>query len=655
MTAEDGSVTLQKLLSQVVSDFDVLYQAYARAGLLAEETHTETAQKLLGSGDDVYRFKRAFLLAEALIRNRVGRLVHGSGDLRHLAVFGGNNVGKSTVVNILAAEKVASTSLEGGHTRHAQAFCGPSVQEGGRRLFGDNPYAFYRFTPAAVDVLDRQRFDQYGVGRRSTDVLPPDIVLWDMPDCDATESRKYMYAVVEAVTVADALVYVTSVERYAVAHLIEWLFLLHDAGIDFVECLNKTRRRDQRVVIENQRTTHFPEMARQLGMPAPTPPVVGLRYLVEGEEQDLWGPDHPEAVQLRDTALELLARTDHRQAGTRALSFVIQRVDGLLEPARMEVLAKGQWAAAVEAAVQDFVTLYEQAYLQSDQVIEPFTRLNLAILTLLDPNIPGLNQTLQVLRWVTRWPSRLIFAIGRQVLSIMLGNGAPEADKLPPELRAYSEAHTIVLSRLGALIDSVRQAPRHHPFWDALNTAWTEELKPLSERFGEHIQQHMLETDHAIRQTAQEIYEQLQQRPLLLNTLRGVRVTANVGGALVGFILPGHGGVVLDLLEELVIAPALVTGVEAVTIGAVESFVRGRKAHLVEQLKRDARTIAAQLYRDPLLSLAHAAMQKTGTLDISQDIIERLPTTLTQLHAQLAAPASLLMARENAHGIDTAN
>ena len=36
-------------------------------------------------------------------------------------------------------------------------------------------------------------------------------------------------------------------------------------------------------------------------------------------------------------------------------------------------------------------------------------------------------------------------------------------------------------------------------------------------------------------------------------------------------------------------------------MGAVESFVRGRKAHLVEQLKRDARTIAAQLYRDPLL------------------------------------------------------
>ena len=645
----------QELLAQVVGAFDVVYHAYARAGLLAADAPTETARKLLGSGDDVYRFARAFLLAEALVRNRVGRLVHGGGGLRHLAVFGGNNVGKSAVVNILAAEQLASTSLEGGHTRHVYAFCAPSVPADERRLFGHNPYAFCRFTRVAIDALDRHQFEQYGVGQRSSDVLPPDIVLWDMPDCDATESRKYMHAVVEAVTVADALVYVTSVERYAVAHLIEWVFLLHDAGIDIVECLNKTRRHEPRVVIEHQETTHFPEMARQLGMPAPTLPIVSLRHLTEGEEHALWGPEHPEAAQLRDTALEILARTDRVHASTQALSFVSQRIDWLLEPARMEVVAQEQWAAAVEAAVQDFVTLYAQGYLQSDQVIEPFSRLNLTILTLLDPNIPGLDQALQVLRWVTRWPSRLVLAIGRQVLSVMLGRGAPEADKLPPELKAYSEAHTVALSRLGALIDSARQAPRHHPFWDTLNTAWTEALKSLSERFGEYIQNHMIETDNAIRQMAQEIYEQLQQRPVLLHTLRGVRVTANVGGALVGFILPFHGGIVHDLLEELVIAPALVTGVEAVTTGAVASFVRNRKAQLVEKLQQDARTIAAQLYREPLLGIAYAAMQKTGTLGVPQDVLHQLPTLLTQLHTQLTAPASRLVAREEAHGTDLAS
>jgi hypothetical protein len=507
----------------------------------------------------------------------------------------------------------------------------------GRQLTGDNPYALRRFTPVAVDALDRNRFEQYGESRRSSAVLPQDVVLWDMPDCDATESRKYMHAVVEVVTLADVLVYVTSVERYAVSHLIEWVFLLHDAGIDFVECLNKTRRSDQRVVIENQRTVHFPEMARQLGTPAPDPPIVGLRYLTEGEEHDLWGPDHPEAAQLRDTVLEMLSRTDHAEAGARALNFVARNVDRLLEPARMEVLAKEQWATAVEAVIQDFVAVYEQEYLRSDKVIEPFTRLNLAILNLLDPNIPGLKQAIQVIRWVTRWPARLVLAIGRRVLSVMLGGGEDKVDKLPPELKAYSDAHTIVLSRLGALIDNASRAPRHHPFWDALSAAWTEELKPLSERFGERIKHHMAETDREITQTAAEIYEKLQQRPLLLQSLRAVRVTANVGGALVGFLLPGHGGMVQDLLEELVLTPTLLAGVEAATTGAVESFVSGRRQQLVEKLQRDAQTIAAELYRDPLLNIAHAAMQQTGTLGVGKDILERLPAMLTQLQAHLAA------------------
>jgi hypothetical protein len=646
-------VTNQQLLAQLVSDFDVLHRAYARTGLLATVAQTATAQRLLGSGDDVYRFTRAFLLAEALIRNRVGRLVHGGSSVRHLAVFGGNNVGKSTVVNILAAEQVASTSPEGAHTRHAQAFDASALPGERHRLFGKNPYAFGRFIPTAVGALDRTRLDQYGVGSRSSHLLPSDVVLWDMPDCDATGSHTYMDAVVEAVTVADAVVYVTSIERYAVAHLIEWIFLLHDAGIDVVECLNKTRRRDQASVIEHQRCTHFPAMARQLGLPAPDPPIVGLRSLVEGEEDDLWGPDHPEAEQLRATALAMLARTDRIHAGAKALTFVTRRVSWLLEPAWMEVHATEQWGAAVEAAVQDFVTIYAQAYLQSDHVIEPFSRLNLALLALLDPRIPGLQQALHLLRWVTRWPARLVLAIGRRVLSIMLSGGEPEADTLPPEFHAYSEAHTVVLNRLGSLIESASQAPRHHPFWEALRAAWAAELKPLSERFGAHIQRHMVRTDHEITQAAQDIYAQLQQRPFLLHTLRSVRVTANVGGALVGFILPVHSGLVHDLLEELVIAPALVTGVEAATTGAVASFVSSRRQQLVEQLLDDARTAAVQLYRDPLLRIAHAAMQQTGTLGVGTDVLERLPATLEQLHAQLAAPAFGLPAREDAHGIHT--
>ena len=108
-----------------------------------------------------------------------------------------------------------------------------------------------------------------------------------------------------------------------------------------------------------------------------------------------------------------------------------------------------------------------------------------------------------------------------------------------------------------------------------------------------------------------------------------------------------------DLLDELVIAPALVTGVEAATMGAVASFVRSRRQRLVEQLLDDARTAAVQLYRNPLLHIAQAAMQQTGTLGVSKDLLERLPTTLERLHAQLAAPVFGLTTREDAHGMHT--
>jgi hypothetical protein len=221
------------------------------------------------------------------------------------------------------------------------------------------------------------------------------------------------------------------------------------------------------------------------------------------------------------------------------------------------------------------------------------------------------------------------------MFSLLPGDDEEQTNKLPPELKAYSDAHMFVLNKLGAMIDNSSKVPRRHPFWDALSAAWTEELRPLSEQFGERIQRHMAETDAEVKETAREIYQTLEQQPFLLNTLRSVRVTANVAGAMLGFVIPHGGGVALDLLEEAVLAPLLMTGVEAATAGAVESFVSDRRKRLVEKLRRDARHIAAELYRDPLLEIANMVMKKTGALGVDKETIERLPGTLKQLQTQL--------------------
>ena len=43
----------------------------------------------------------------------------------------------------------------------------------------------------------------------------------------------------------------------------------------------------------------------------------------------------------------------------------------------------------------------------------------------------------------------------------------------------------------------------------------------------------------------------------------------------------------------------------------------------------------SQLYRDPLLVLSNVAMKKTGTFGVGKDLVDRLPTTLEALRAQL--------------------
>jgi hypothetical protein len=83
---------IEKTLAEIVASFDALHAAYEKGGLIATDAGNALARQLLGGGEDIYRFRREFLLVDALVRIRVARLIAGDAALRHLVVFGGNNV-----------------------------------------------------------------------------------------------------------------------------------------------------------------------------------------------------------------------------------------------------------------------------------------------------------------------------------------------------------------------------------------------------------------------------------------------------------------------------------------------------------------------------------------------------------------------------------
>jgi hypothetical protein len=618
---------VKTLFRQLAADLNAVREAYLQAGLLTDGGPGSLAWTLLGGGDGADRFRREALLLDAVFRHRVARLVLNRHGLRHIVVFGGNNVGKSTVVNTLAAASIAGTSPEGGHTRYAHAFSAASEP-----LFKWNPYAFNRFSQVEAGQLSPEMFDRYTKRLIVAGALPDDIVLWDTPDCDAVGSTRYVAAVVEAVAAADLVVYVTSVEKYAVADLVEWLFHLYDAGIPILGCLNKTPQRDRPIVMRKQTDDVFPAVSRRLHLPAPQLQMVALRYMADGEEADLWGADHPEAAALRQAALANLDSRDEMDQARRALSFVQRRIGQVLEPARTELFVRETWTATVSAAVAAFVATYENEYLTGGSVIDPFKQLNAALLELLNPDIPHLRDAIRRLRTMQRIPVDLLKRGWRWVSE--QGETAKDAN-LAPEQRAYAIAHRALLVALIERIDAERRNPRHHPFWDRLAEEWEQQTIRLADEFSRATITHMERTDAEIKAAARDILQALQQRPSVLNLLRAARVTTDIGGLVAGFVIPGHGHIGHDLLDRIVIAPLMLSATGAATEFAVEGYVAQRRSQIVEKLRADAREMATVLYVKPLDAVADAVMARVGALGIGHELLDRIPANLLRLQQEV--------------------
>jgi hypothetical protein len=619
-----GRPELEHTINAAVADMRALRRAFASAGLL-DPNPPPAALALAGGPGGARRLRRDLLLADAFLRNRVAR-PRPAGGLRHVVMFGGTKVGKSSVVNMLAGAPLAPISPEGGFTRRPWAFVASAADP----LEG-RPLAFRDFARVAPEAAAPDHRDQYCVVRVAESALPEGVVLWDTPDCDSVGAEFYLDGLIEALSLADLVVYVTTIEKYAVAALVDWVFDLHEAGLTLLECLNKTPPRDRAPVLRKQAEDIFPRMADDRGMPVPELPVVALRPITEGDEAELWNAArHPEIAALRAEVVRRADAADAARARRAAAIDAARWVGRVLDVVRQERAVRATWEGAVGTGLAAFLRRYEQDYLQAEQVIEPFTRLNVEILRLLD--IPAINVALRQIRWWSSLPSRIAIHVGRRIVSAIASRGSEAgAKELPPQAQAFANAHAELLNMLARLIETERAAMPHHPFWDRLADAWDAALPDLHAGFTARVAEQMRRTDAEIRDAAESILARLRDSPLLLNTLRGVRVGSQAGAVAVGFLVP-HGGVVYDVLEEIVITPLLIDATERSADALIGSFVAQRRRDLIMRLKQDARRFATEVYRQPLQALADAAR----LIDLDSAILDRLPERLRALEEDAA-------------------
>ena len=628
---------MSSTFSRVVNQFSLLHQAYNSAGLLGEGAVSELAKQLLGEREKIAQFRREFLLIDALVRNRVGRALEIDDGFRHLVVFGGNNVGKSTVVNSLAGQYIAGVSAEGGSTTQAEAFFAPGLAPHGE-LF--HMSRLTRHGGAIAQAPREKPANEYKVAERSLDRLPKNVVLWDTPDCDSTDAASYLPDLIEAVTMADILIYVTTEEKAAVDTLVEWILLLQSAGLETLECLNKTELKNQAQIIESQRVKHFPRAAAKLNLPSPDFPIVCLlRMSGIDREEDFWDTNrHPQVQVLRDQSLSLLGHSDRRLAAARALDFALARIDQILEPIQIEIDSIKRWETAVDAGIDGFIRIYEEQYLTSDKAVEPIQKVNLKLLELLNPNIPWLKDVREVLKGPTRAVQVTAGTIFKELRKRLRPDAAAptsEADSNEnKETIAYQNAHLHLLEDLRKVIETARKPGRHHPFWDALASIWDDERQRLNEEFSRLVAQHIEETDKAINQAANDIYATLEERPAVLKVLKGAALGANVVGVAATLFVPHAGIFGFDLLEEAILTPAVMAALDAATQTAVKGFVTMRQTQLISKLKNDAAGMAASLYRAPLQHIIMQVERSAGAISVSAEVLDELPEGLRQLRAK---------------------
>jgi GTPase SAR1 family protein len=485
---------------------------------------------------------------------------------RQVAVLGPTQVGKSTVVNLLLAQRVAEVSPLAGFTVHPQGFAVDGGDTGWLAPF----FPGWQRCPAAD--LSRDRLDCYGFtslsGTGAASHPPSGTVVWDTPDFDSLAATSYRTGVLEVVALADALVLVLSKEKYSDLAVWQTLGLIEPLGRPLLICLNKVTSETERVVVASLRARLAERWLRHRDVEIVVLPVaVGLDGLPEERL--------PQAVARLRAAVDGLPvqRDTHaRRAGVAALSR--RHWDDWTAPIAAEHAAHGEWRGQVEAAVQEALAAYRRDYLDHPQRFDTFRRALVEVLYLLE--LPGVAGAVSRVRHLLTWPARQLFAPGRRRAG--WPGGAAEAGTSEEQvLEAVIDRLLTTLAR-----ETARRCDPSLPamaFWRAVSRRLAEGQQELHDAFMTAVKQHHAAFQPEIQAAGGRVYAALQGRPGLLNTLRAMRVTTDAAAIAIAVKTAGLG------IGDLLVTPAMLSLTSSLTEGALGAY-----------LAQEARALKARQY-----------------------------------------------------------
>jgi hypothetical protein len=459
---------------------------------------------------------------------------------------------------VLLNNELAGVSPLAGYTVHAQGFCqGVSLADCQplQRYFG-------RFQQVSVQQLKRERLDCYALSENPANTpYFSQAVLWDTPDFDSIDSSVYREGVLRTIALADIIILVVSKEKYADASVWEMMRLIENLHQPTIICLNKINEHAEPLLLSSLKEKW--QQARSDSFP----PVVPL-YYQKANSLPVWQSQYQTVLYTAQQQINHLQQSQFEQA------FMQKYWQQWLQPIYAEHHALQQWQQLIDEAIAQALLDYQRDYLNHPSHYETFQRALAELLLLLE--VPHLAGLLTGTRQVLTWPIRQLMKLGKKRIP----------DKSQELIILNQLAEHCLIQLANNLLAKTESGALNH-WWKELSSLLRQKRPPLLQAFNHQASHYHHSFQPEVEKTAQQLYYQLQQQPLILNSLRATRVSTDAAVIAMTLYTGGIG------LHDLVIAPAMLT----LTSLLAESAVGGYMHKLELDLKqRQLNTIKQQLF-----------------------------------------------------------
>jgi ABC-type multidrug transport system fused ATPase/permease subunit len=507
-----------------------------------------------------------------------------------IAIIGPTQAGKSSLTNVFLQTQSAGVSPLAGYTVHSQGFCHDL-----KSTDCENVAAYFLpFVQIENETLRRERLDCYTLTqiKNSSPFLPPSI-FWDTPDFDSIDSTDYREGVLKTIALADVIILAVSKEKYADQTVWDTLKMIEPLRQPTLICVNKLSEGSEDIILQSLK-----EKWRDYRQDS-FPDIVPLLYQAQTKLPDI----PPEKQKI---LFDLAKKVQREKHARREQKFVQTHWQSWTKPLRAEHEIYDAWQKLVDKTIEDALKHYQRDYLNHPHHYETFKQAIAELLLLLE--IPSVAKIMIAVRNPFKKLRRLF------------GKKASDLAKNSNEINVLTSVLNHTLTELAhELLDK-----NTHSMWREISEQLRQNRTNFLNEFNHAAQNYHQNFQQDVELAAQGLYQKLEEQPLVLNTLRATRITADAAIVALTLYTGGIG------LHDLAIAPAMLMLTNFLTESAIGGYMKKIESDLktrqLEAVKMEIfAPLSQRLYDLPnsIKTEKHFAISPSQLADIETKLTEK--------------------------------